>query len=66
MKDLSESRVLVVDDTEANIDVLVQTLRGEYRLSVAIDGESALEMLRRHYPAAKRIGRATDGPRRIL
>ena len=29
VKDLSESRVLVVDDTEANIDVLVQTLRGE-------------------------------------
>ena len=28
--------------------------------------ESALEMLRQHYPAAKRIGRATDGPRRIL
>jgi CheY-like chemotaxis protein len=26
MKDLSESRVLVVDDTETNIDVLVQTL----------------------------------------
>jgi phosphoribosylformylglycinamidine cyclo-ligase len=27
---------------------------------------SALELLRRHYPAAKRVGRATDGPRRIL
>jgi phosphoribosylformylglycinamidine cyclo-ligase len=26
----------------------------------------ALELLRRHYPEAKRIGRATDGPRRIL
>jgi phosphoribosylformylglycinamidine cyclo-ligase len=30
------------------------------------DADSALEMLRQHYPAAKRIGRATDGPRRIL
>jgi phosphoribosylformylglycinamidine cyclo-ligase len=30
------------------------------------DAEPALEMLRHHYPAAKRIGRATDGPRRIL
>jgi phosphoribosylformylglycinamidine cyclo-ligase len=26
----------------------------------------ALELLRHHYPQAKRIGRATDGPRRIL
>ena len=30
------------------------------------DAEAALELLRRHYPTAKRIGRATDGPRRIL
>jgi phosphoribosylformylglycinamidine cyclo-ligase len=26
----------------------------------------ALELLRRHYPAAKRVGRATEGPPRIL
>jgi phosphoribosylformylglycinamidine cyclo-ligase len=30
------------------------------------DAEAALAMLRHHYPAAQRIGRATDGPRRIL
>jgi phosphoribosylformylglycinamidine cyclo-ligase len=30
------------------------------------DAEAALELLRRHYPTAKRIGCATDGPRRIL
>jgi phosphoribosylformylglycinamidine cyclo-ligase len=30
------------------------------------DEGPALELLRRHYPQAKRIGRATDGPRRIL
>ena len=50
MKDLSESRVLVVDDAEANIDVLVQTLRDEYRLSVAIDGESALRSIKKNPP----------------
>jgi phosphoribosylformylglycinamidine cyclo-ligase len=34
---------------------------------VAGDDEApALELLRRHYPEAKRVGRATDGPRRIL
>jgi phosphoribosylformylglycinamidine cyclo-ligase len=30
------------------------------------DESSALELLRAHYPAAKRVGRATDGPRRIV
>jgi phosphoribosylformylglycinamidine cyclo-ligase len=30
------------------------------------DEATALGLLRRHYPEAKRIGRATDGPRRIL
>ena len=47
---LSESRVFVVDDAEANIDVLVQTLRDEYRLSVAIDGESALRSIEKNPP----------------
>jgi len=42
MKDLSESTILVVDDTEANIDVLVNTLGDDYELAVAMDGESAL------------------------
>jgi len=34
---------------------------------VAAEDEAvALELLRRHYPAARRIGRATEGPSRIL
>jgi len=32
----------------------------------ARDEAAALEMLRRHYPEAKRVGRATEGPPRIL
>jgi phosphoribosylformylglycinamidine cyclo-ligase len=32
----------------------------------AAEEAPALELLRRHYPAAKRIGRATEGPPRIL
>ncbi|HEX7278394.1 MAG TPA: phosphoribosylformylglycinamidine cyclo-ligase [Solirubrobacterales bacterium] len=32
----------------------------------AADEAAALETLRRHYPAAKRVGRATEGPPRIL
>jgi sigma-B regulation protein RsbU (phosphoserine phosphatase) len=41
-EDLSESRLLIVDDVKANIDVLVQALRDEYKLSVALNGEAAL------------------------
>jgi phosphoribosylformylglycinamidine cyclo-ligase len=32
----------------------------------AADEEAALNLLRPHYPEAKRIGRATEGPPRIL
>jgi phosphoribosylformylglycinamidine cyclo-ligase len=32
----------------------------------AADEGAALELLRRHYPAAKSVGRATEGPRRIV
>ena len=43
MKELSNCTVLVVDDTEANIDILVAALDNEHEVSVAMDGESALE-----------------------
>jgi len=50
LKELSESRVLVVDDSEANVDVLVEALRGEYKLSVAMDGEAALRAIEKNPP----------------
>ena len=43
MYELSKCTVLLVDDTEANIDILVAALDSEYEVSVAMDGESALE-----------------------
>ena len=48
MKDLSESRILIVDDVKANVDVLVEALRGHYKLSVALDGASALRSMERN------------------
>jgi phosphoserine phosphatase RsbU/P len=42
MKDLSESRVLIVDDDRSDADILVEALRRDYKLSVAVDGKSAL------------------------
>ena len=50
MKDLSESRILIVDDTRANIDILVEALRNDYKLSVAIDGGAALRSVEKSPP----------------
>jgi len=41
--DLSECTVLVVDDAEANVDILVDILGNDYDVAVATDGPSALE-----------------------
>lgn len=50
MRDLSECRVLIVDDVKANVDVLVQALRDDYKLSVAFDGAKALEAVEKSAP----------------
>ena len=50
MTDLSDSRILIVDDVKANIDALVLALRDEYKLSVALNGESALRSAEKNPP----------------
>ncbi len=45
MADLSGCTVTIVDDTKANIDILLETLGGDYDMTVAMDGESALDDL---------------------
>lgn len=50
MTDLSQMRVLVVDDVETNLDILVDSLGDDYRVSVAMDGESALEIIEEDPP----------------
>ena len=50
MKDSSESRVLIVDDVKTNIDILVQALRDDYKLSVALDGAAALRSIEKNPP----------------
>ena len=50
MKELSDCRVLIVDDVKANVDVLVEALRNEYKLSVALDGSKALDAVDRNPP----------------
>ncbi len=43
-------RVLVVDDTRANIDVLVGALRDDHRISVATSGPAALQAIAKAPP----------------
>lgn len=50
MTDYSQCSILIVDDTEENVDILLDTLSDLYDISVAIDGESALELLQEYTP----------------
>ena len=50
MRELSDSRVLIVDDVKANVDVLVQALKDDYKLSVALGGQQALDAVARGAP----------------
>ena len=42
--------VLIVDDNATNIDLLVSTLKGEYRLGIAKRGAAALEYAEKYHP----------------
>lgn len=44
MKQLSDCRVLLVDDAKANLDILVEELKSDHKLSLALNGESALQI----------------------
>jgi sigma-B regulation protein RsbU (phosphoserine phosphatase) len=50
IKELADCRVLVVDDVKDNVDTLLEALRGDYKLSVALDGEAALRAVQRNPP----------------
>jgi serine phosphatase RsbU (regulator of sigma subunit) len=50
VKDLSESRILIVDDVKSNVDILVEALRDEYKLGVALDGAAALRSVEKSPP----------------
>jgi CheY-like chemotaxis protein len=43
MTNLSNAKIIIVDDTEENIDLLVDVLEDDYKLNVAMDGTSALK-----------------------
>lgn len=45
MNDLTQCKVLLVDDTKSNINFLLQALKNDYKLSVALNGERALKFV---------------------
>ncbi len=50
MKELSTCKILLVDDTKTNIHILVQALKDDYELGVAMNGHKAIEYAVRHKP----------------
>lgn len=50
MNEVYKEKILVVDDTETNIDILVDILEENYDVSVAMDGEGALELAHSDFP----------------
>ena len=50
MRNLSNCTVMVVDDVESNIDILVEVLGDSYEISVAMDGETALQDIIKNIP----------------
>jgi putative two-component system response regulator len=47
---MSYKTILAVDDAESNIDILVDALGSEYEIVVALDGESALDIVAEDKP----------------
>ena len=50
MKKLSDCRVLLVDDAKANLDILVEGLKADHKISLALNGEMALQAAARMPP----------------
>ena len=50
MRSIKDALVLIVDDTEENVEILVEALADEYEVAVAMDGASALEAVKEELP----------------
>jgi cyclic di-GMP phosphodiesterase len=51
MSDLPEKRkILIVDDARENIAILIETLKSDYKVVPALDGEKALKMANAENP----------------
>ena len=54
MKNRSRAHILIVEDTEENIDILMETLADDFSISVALNGLMALGNTFRFYLLIKK------------
>ncbi len=50
LENLPNSKILIVDDTKANVDILVAALGHKYKLSVAMNGHAAVVQAQENIP----------------
>lgn len=50
LTNLSNSRILIVDDSKINVDIIVAALGQKYKLSVAMSGQAALDQVKENPP----------------
>lgn len=50
MKTINDCTILLVDDTKSNLDVLVNALKGMYKLGVSLSGEDAVRFAKQNLP----------------
>lgn len=50
MKKSNDCTILIVDDNKTNIDVLVQTLKKDYRIGVTLNGRDAINFAKANRP----------------
>lgn len=50
MSYITNARILLVEDSDINIDILVEALKDSYELTIATDGVEALEAVEREMP----------------
>ena len=50
MKNLNKCKILIVDDIKTNIDILISALGEEYKLGVAMNGNKAIDYIKKNQP----------------
>ena len=50
MKNLNKCKILIVDDIKTNLDILISALGDEYKLGVAMNGNKAIDYIKRNHP----------------
>lgn len=61
MENLRNASIFIVDDAKTNLDILVDALSDDYQVSVALNGEKALEFIKKYTPDLILLDIVMDG-----